>query len=75
MYVPAFVCFCLSNRKNKGIFGYLRKWGGLTNNFFSKHFVFLKYYIYVCIYIYIYTHIYIYIYLLFRAAPEACGGS
>lgn len=35
IYDPAFVCFCFSNRKNKDIFGYLRKWEGLTGSFFS----------------------------------------
>ena len=33
---PTLVCFCFSNRKNKDIFGYLRKWEGLTGSFFSS---------------------------------------
>lgn len=40
---PTFVCFYFSNRKNKDIFGYLRKWEGLTGSFFfSRNFVFFK---------------------------------
>lgn len=37
-FVMLLVCvYVYLSRKNKDIFGYLRKWRGLTSNFFFRH--------------------------------------